>query len=606
MKKILFFALLFFAVSKITSAQNEQKYVGAMHKVDSFLNRYLQYSTLAKVGDNQINEYVIEKYKKMFAPDISIVDENCPAYYDGDFRHPYDLKERPITIICNYAKNTFAEGLSVKLLNANIDYSNLISNQVNVVLNKQVKGKTVTGLRIVNNDTIELQITFSTDFEKMQITNTKLIGHTISFLNDIDGDFVRDELDKCKLKRGFKNPDGCPTADEKQDADILAMELKKKEKENKINDQVFETSVKKDKTEAEQAADQARLEKIAQIKDAHEKEIAARKEAKRNAYAALQQQPQWYFGADLFAGSPQIQSYSYADNFSKVYDQSGSFFSTNKKPSIPTITTVGLQANLEYFIRKQAHWGIGISLQYQFTKGEVSKSDFDVTYKAVDYWGNYYKRHVTTSENAHLKETFTMNQFSVPLLLKYKNNFSKKIGFELEAGINLIVSATGDSKLGDNVLFDYESTYHYGNSTAKDYFSVNNQNNNDWVISKTQATRSGNGSAADYFSGLQKENFDVGINEKPSTTNLKFNYKPTMGLIFHPSLTYKDNDNIVLNFGLMIMTQEYDNKNDVSKYSLTNKVGEYNTLMNSMDKIKTNFTAITIGIKYAIQPNSQK
>ena len=79
-----------------------------------------------------------------------------------------------------------------------------------------------------------------------------------------------------------------------------------------------------------------------------------------------------------------------------------------------------------------------------------------------------------------------------------------------------------------------------------------------------------------------------------------------MGLIFHPSLTYKDNDNIVLNFGLMIMTQEYDNKNDVSKYSLTNKVGEYNTLMNSMDKIKTNFTAITIGIKYAIQPNSQK
>ena len=55
----------------------------------------------------------------------------------------------------------------------------------------------------------------------------------------------------------------------------------------------------------------------------------------------------------------------------------------------------------------------------------------------------------------------------------------------------------------------------------------------------------------------------------------------------------------------MIMTQQFDNKNDISKYYLTNKVGEYNTIMNGIDNIKTNYTAITLGIKYAIQPKAQ-
>lgn len=606
MKKILFFTFLFTLICKMGFAQNELKYVGAMHRVDSFLNRYLQYSTFSKVGDNQINDLIIEKYKKMFSPGILVVDENCPAYYDGNYRHPYELKERPISEICNYVKNTFSEGMSVKLLNANIDYSNLISNQVNVVLKKQLKGKTITGLRIVNNDTIELQITFSADFEKLQITNTKLIGHTISFLNDVDGDFVCDEKDKCKLKRGFKDPDGCPSADEKQEAEALAMELRKKEKERKISDQAFDDEIRADKSEAEKAAEQAHLQQIASIKDANEKRLAAIKFSRDSAYNALPQQPKIYFGLDLFAGSPKVNSYLFNSELSSTFDQSASFINNkNSKPVFANLTSVGVQANMEYYFRKQAHWGVGLSLQYQITKGEISKSDFNVNYKAVDIWGNSYRRHVLATAGNSLKENFTLNQFSVPLLFKYKNNFSKKIGFELEAGVNIILSAKAVSKLDDNIKFDYEATYHFGNADAKNYFSLYDINNADWIISASQSARSGASTPSEYFNGLQKEGYDLGLSQAPTNITSNSKFIPSLGYIFHPSLTYKDNDNIILNLGLMLMSQQLINKFDVSSYYLTNKMGEYNTMLNGIDQIKTNFSAVTIGIKYAIQPQSQ-
>ena len=67
------------------------------------------------------------------------------------------------------------------------------------MLEKTVKGKAFSGLRLINKDTIEMEIIIGED-KSLKIANTILLGNSIYFQNDADRDFIQDINQTLTLK----------------------------------------------------------------------------------------------------------------------------------------------------------------------------------------------------------------------------------------------------------------------------------------------------------------------------------------------------------------------------------------------------------------------
>jgi hypothetical protein len=158
---------------------------------------------------NKIDPRTIQKFKDLFLPGAKIVDEICPAYFDRNFENPYQLVNRSIEEYCEKTTAIFPAGLQVKLTNATISFSELNKDQIFVMIEKSVKGKTIQGSYLHNTDTIEMLVLVNSDRSKIGIASTRMVGHNLRLINDSDSDFVSDNMDKCKNTKWLANK-GCP------------------------------------------------------------------------------------------------------------------------------------------------------------------------------------------------------------------------------------------------------------------------------------------------------------------------------------------------------------------------------------------------------------
>lgn len=548
LKKVLLTGFVLMSMVGMLHGQQKDnaKLTGLFNKIDSVVYSYIRLSGFTDRSD-VIDPKVVQNFKNLFVQDAMVVDEIYPAYFSGDFTDPEKLVTRKLLEYCDTIIGNFPAGLTVKLKNANISFKELENDRVFVVLEKTVKGKTKNGLRIEDHDTVELELAVSPDYKTVKIAGITMIGKALALTNDLDRDFKHDEIDKCPKQKGLESADGCPVKPPKPVKPVKPADTTQKPKRP--------------------------LEPFTLV------------------------------SVGMMFGKVN-NSFDYTNNLNNAYSNA-SDFSTNKDatPEITEFKTTGFELGIGYFFDKKMGLGIGAGIQYQMMKGAIKASGFDVTFKATDKTGTDYKQHISSTSGNTLTETFKVNQLSIPVLLMYRKDLSQKIGFQIDAGINLMLNFKGNSTPDDNFKFDYEAVYHYNRNSGQYEYSVNEDSRSDWYMTAAHVQKYNKSSEmAASFEEWQKQGYNVGLNNKPekNSDNTDFEFKGKMGLVIRPTLYYLISPKIALNVGIVYMTNSYTNEADVSQYYLTKDIGKYNTMMKSIDKVKTSTLCFNIGLGFRL------
>lgn len=257
-------------------------------------------------------------------------------------------------------------------------------------------------------------------------------------------------------------------------------------------------------------------------------------------------------------------------------------------------SSIGFDAQVAYFFDKARNWGIGTGLWYMSQHGTVTMDKFHVEYQSNDYAGNVF-RQVITANNA-INEKLRISNFNIPLLLKYKNRFSKSIGFTADAGLMFNLNAR--NSFTSDATFDYEAIYKFTGSqgavkTVYDNSAVPGAS--DLLITrKYQSTIQPDVRA--YFEQLRKQGNNVGLNMAPSSNTGKSSYKGgSVGILLRPAVSFYLSDNIALNVGAYYLYQRFSNNGSAGM--ITDKIGTYNSVLGNVSKVSASSLGISAGVR---------
>lgn len=326
-----------------------------------------------------------------------------------------------------------------------------------------------------------------------------------------------------------------------------------------------------------------------------------------------------YYSSSVIAQTTEVKNYTTDKDLSRwvidinalggIYDQQMDFAATAPNylnginvntgtPGFKPGGALGGDLQLGYFMGKNKHWGLGTGILYMREWGNITLDNFHAEYQSVDNNG-YVFRQVVSSNS--INERIKTDNFNIPLLLKYKNRFSKHWGFTADMGA--LFNLQMKNHYATNASFDYEAIYKFitddaGISTpVYDYSTI--PGNTDFLITKYQYTKNNpGGNVQDYFNTKRAEGYNVGLGINPTQKNGTISYATvSVGLLLQPSFNYFFSDHVALNVGAYFLYQPFKNEG-TSTYTMTNKPGEYRTVLGSSSAIKTQSYGVNIGLRF--------
>lgn len=260
---------------------------------------------------------------------------------------------------------------------------------------------------------------------------------------------------------------------------------------------------------------------------------------------------------------------------------------------------IGGDVQLGFFFGKNRHWGLGTGLLYMRASGDVTLDKFRAEYQSVDNNGFIFRQVVSTNG---VTEQIKADNFSIPLVLKYKNRMSKHWGFAAEAGA--LFNLSMKNNYTTNASFDYEAIYKFtknGDGTATPiYETAPVPADNDFLITRSHYVKNNpNGNVQDYFNTKQSQGYNVGLGVMPNSKTGTAAYKSgSVGFMFQPSVNYFFSDHVALNVGAYYIYQPFSGKGSDNNYMMTNKTGEYNSVMNSAATVQTQSYGANVGLRF--------
>jgi outer membrane protein OmpA-like peptidoglycan-associated protein len=249
-----------------------------------------------------------------------------------------------------------------------------------------------------------------------------------------------------------------------------------------------------------------------------------------------------------------------------------------------------------YFFGKNKHWGIGTGILYLREKGNITLDNFHAVYQSVDNNGYTFRQVVSANP---IREEIRIDNFNIPLVLKYKNRFSKHWGFTADAGV--LFNLQAKNTYNTNASFDYEAIYKFVTNEGVNtpvYETSVIPADNDFLITKSQFSKNNPGSVEDYFNQKRAAGYNVGLGVKPNQQEGTTSFaKGSVGFILQPSLNYFFSDRVALNVGAYYINQTFKNEATAS-YTLTGKPGEYSSVVNSVDKVHTQSFGGNLGLRF--------
>jgi outer membrane protein OmpA-like peptidoglycan-associated protein len=248
----------------------------------------------------------------------------------------------------------------------------------------------------------------------------------------------------------------------------------------------------------------------------------------------------------------------------------------------------GGEVQLGYFFGKKGHFGVGAGFMYLYQTGDLTLDQFSVQYQSLDQNGNTFRQVITA--DGPVKEKLVVQNMNIPIMLKYKTRFSKHFGFTADLGI--LYNVKMQNAYTTNAQFDYEAIYQFTSDVTGAkvpvYDYAETPSKYDWLITKNQVGYHAGGISgqvlADEINNYRNQGYNVGLGVTADKTKGTTNYSQgSLGFMARPQVTYFFSDHVALMLGVYYMYQPEKNvpKNG---YMLTNEVGSYTSLTNSVEK----------------------
>ena len=255
--------------------------------------------------------------------------------------------------------------------------------------------------------------------------------------------------------------------------------------------------------------------------------------------------------------------------------------------------SAGGELQLGYFFGNKRHWGLGLGVSYYMQAADISLENFHVEYQSTDFKGNIFRQLVTANS---LTEKVDMTSINIPLVLKYKNRFSRRWGFTADAGAMYNVQMENSWKT--DASFTYEAIYKFTDGVHTVYDNATTPDPGDYFMTVAKyLEHNPGGNAQKYLDDLHAQGYNVGMNVKPTTNSGKVNYTSgSIGLLLKPSFNLFLSDAVALDLGAYFTYQPY--KNDAQQgYKLTNNTGEYTSVLKSVSKANAQSYGANIGVR---------
>jgi len=258
-------------------------------------------------------------------------------------------------------------------------------------------------------------------------------------------------------------------------------------------------------------------------------------------------------------------------------------------------------AEIGYYFDMAGRYGVGTGLMFTQQNSNLTLDDFHIEYKSTDNFNNVFRQLLTS--DGQIKEKLTSNTFNIPLLFKYKFKITEWIGFNADAGLLFNISENIHYKT--NASFDYEAIYDYSGpqgSVVPIYDNSAGPAAGDLLLTKSQYLSSNSASGIQsYFNTLKAEGYNVGLGVSPNNKKgVVSDISGSVGFLVRPSVNIVLSHAISVNAGVYYMMQNF-NHNAPSGYQLTNKLGQYDPLVNTVSHGVDNSYGITIGASYSFR-----
>jgi len=242
---------------------------------------------------------------------------------------------------------------------------------------------------------------------------------------------------------------------------------------------------------------------------------------------------------------------------------------------------------LGFFLGTKNKFGLSIGGDYQYAEfnARTIPGTFTFSYESLDQNNEEYIRIVTVKTTS---ETFTSHSITLPFLLNFNKDIAGKWSASFSTGPAFTLKNIMQSKY--NAIFNYEAIYEFDKSNAED----------DWLITEASVAEiKSNESVEEYFINKKNEGYDVALDYSTSDTyTIIDKYFSNISFVLCLGVYLKLKNNISLITQTRMQYSTYSNKEN--NYRITDKVGDYNSLLGGIQELQHVTYSLNVGLSYLI------
>ncbi len=266
--------------------------------------------------------------------------------------------------------------------------------------------------------------------------------------------------------------------------------------------------------------------------------------------------------------------------------------STISNPNYTNGSTVGFDIQGGYFFGKKRNWGIGTGFMYLSQMGTLTMDNYKIQYQSSSAVAPVFTQII--GSNQSIKETINTTNMNIPLVVKYKHQLGKKLGIAVDAGI--LYNMQIQNNYTTNASFDYEAIVPEKINDAYVY---------NLLITKAEISKTDPNNVAKDFLLQHSLGYNVGLGVKPTSTSGTVSYTSgSIGLLLKPSLSYRVSKSVYLDLGVYFISQTFKNAAS-NTYMLTNKLGDYSSMMNSATSVTQTSMGLNLGARFYFYPKDR-
>lgn len=268
-----------------------------------------------------------------------------------------------------------------------------------------------------------------------------------------------------------------------------------------------------------------------------------------------------------------------------------------------TGTSYGADLEFGYFVGKRRRFGIGAGILYMSQSSNATMGSYHVEYMDYDARGDVYRQLLTATHP--IKEEITSTNINIPVVLKFKQRFTTRVGLSIDAGI--VYNLQMQNKWKTDAEFNYEAIYQLAKdgsgATRAVYDNQPTPDKSDLLLTVDQASKHNTmGTTSDAFVRWRtQEGYNVALGVKPSNNSGTTNYKSgSIGFILRPTVTFRVTNRVHLNLGAYAVYQTFQADAAGSDYRLMNTYSsqKYNSMLNTISSSTNTSFGLNIGVRY--------